>query len=341
LEWLGSLARTLAARPALLLLTCRDDEAPPTLRRLLADLDRARLLVELPLRPLNRGEVAAMVGAIRPGGPLTPAFLDRVAALTDGNPFFVEEVLRSPALLRPVDGPWAARDRDQAPLPRAIQHAVQRLARRVSPAARRALTLAAVAGRRFDVDLVGDALHLDAAVVSALMADLVATGLVVEETARRFAFRHALMRRVLVAELPAGERQAARTALAGARARRAETATRRFDHERSLRSPRAAGTSQALTRRPAVSRLARPDGGQPDRGAAAAAGLTRREAEVAGLLARGCANRMIAAELSVSERTVEGHVSNILAKLEFTSRAQAAVWAAERGLAPPTEALIA
>jgi DNA-binding NarL/FixJ family response regulator len=58
--------------------------------------------------------------------------------------------------------------------------------------------------------------------------------------------------------------------------------------------------------------------------------LTRRERQVALLVARGLTNRQIAEELVVSERTVEMHVSNILGKLDLTSRAQVAVWAAER-----------
>jgi non-specific serine/threonine protein kinase len=63
------------------------------------------------------------------------------------------------------------------------------------------------------------------------------------------------------------------------------------------------------------------------------AGLTRREREVAALLGRGCSNREIAGALVVSERTAEMHVSNILSKLGLSSRAQAAVWAVEAGLA--------
>jgi non-specific serine/threonine protein kinase len=60
--------------------------------------------------------------------------------------------------------------------------------------------------------------------------------------------------------------------------------------------------------------------------------LTRREREVAAYLARGRTNRQIAEALVISERTTEMHVSNLLAKLGLTSRAQAAVWAAARGL---------
>jgi DNA-binding CsgD family transcriptional regulator len=61
--------------------------------------------------------------------------------------------------------------------------------------------------------------------------------------------------------------------------------------------------------------------------------LTRREREVAALIARGASNRAIAQALFLSEKTVETHVSNILGKLAFTSRAQVAAYAVEQGLA--------
>jgi DNA-binding CsgD family transcriptional regulator len=58
---------------------------------------------------------------------------------------------------------------------------------------------------------------------------------------------------------------------------------------------------------------------------AAGPGLTRREREVAELIADGLTNRQIAARLFVSERTVDTHVSRILAKLGCATRAQVAV----------------
>jgi DNA-binding CsgD family transcriptional regulator len=61
--------------------------------------------------------------------------------------------------------------------------------------------------------------------------------------------------------------------------------------------------------------------------ASAAAALTPREREVAGLLGEGLSNRAIAARLFVSDRTAETHVQHILNKLGFTSRAQVAAWA--------------
>jgi predicted ATPase/DNA-binding CsgD family transcriptional regulator len=56
--------------------------------------------------------------------------------------------------------------------------------------------------------------------------------------------------------------------------------------------------------------------------------LTPRELQVARLVAGGRSNKQIAAELVISQRTAEGHVERILAKLGFTSRAQVAAWVA-------------
>jgi DNA-binding NarL/FixJ family response regulator len=60
--------------------------------------------------------------------------------------------------------------------------------------------------------------------------------------------------------------------------------------------------------------------------------LTEREAEVLRLLAQGRANKEIAAELTIGEKTVKTHVSNILLKLDVRSRTQAALYAAQHGL---------
>jgi DNA-binding NarL/FixJ family response regulator len=61
-------------------------------------------------------------------------------------------------------------------------------------------------------------------------------------------------------------------------------------------------------------------------------GLTEREREVLVLIARGRANKAIAFELGVSEKTVKTHVSNILGKLGLTDRTQAALYAVREGL---------
>ena len=65
-------------------------------------------------------------------------------------------------------------------------------------------------------------------------------------------------------------------------------------------------------------------------GSSSAGPLTRREREIAGLIARGLTNRQIAAALHISERTAENHVQHILAKLGLHTRTQIAAWTAAR-----------
>jgi predicted ATPase/DNA-binding SARP family transcriptional activator/DNA-binding CsgD family transcriptional regulator len=68
-----------------------------------------------------------------------------------------------------------------------------------------------------------------------------------------------------------------------------------------------------------------PIGAQPDV-------LSRREEEVAALVVQGLSNRQIASDLSISERTVEHHVSKILRKLGLSSRSQLSTWVTQRTL---------
>jgi len=73
----------------------------------------------------------------------------------------------------------------------------------------------------------------------------------------------------------------------------------------------------ALEQLPAAGAVAAGDASSP---------LTRREREVANLVAQGMSNREIAAALVIAPRTAEAHVEHILVKLGFNSRAQIATW---------------
>ena len=82
---------------------------------------------------------------------------------------------------------------------------------------------------------------------------------------------------------------------------------------------------------PAVARRLLSSLGAAPRGEAKA-DLTTREVEVLRLVGTGRANKEIAVELGISERTARTHVSNILSKLGLASRTQAALWAVREGL---------
>jgi two-component system, NarL family, nitrate/nitrite response regulator NarL len=63
-----------------------------------------------------------------------------------------------------------------------------------------------------------------------------------------------------------------------------------------------------------------------------AAQLTERERDILSCLAAGMSNKLVARELNITEGTVKVHVKNLLKKLNFRSRVEAAVWAVEHGL---------
>ena len=83
---------------------------------------------------------------------------------------------------------------------------------------------------------------------------------------------------------------------------------------------------------PAVQRTLMQAMAHPNHTAPAPDALTEREREVLSLLAAGRSNKEIARQLSVTERTVKGHVGNVLGKLGLASRTQAAVYAMRHGL---------
>lgn len=62
------------------------------------------------------------------------------------------------------------------------------------------------------------------------------------------------------------------------------------------------------------------------------AGLTERELEILALIAKGMSNKVIAAELEISEGTVKVHVKHLLRKLNLRSRVEAAVWALQHNI---------
>jgi predicted ATPase len=218
LEFLHFLARRCAAHPLLLVLTYRPDEMHPALSNWLAQLDRERLAHEFVLTPLSKAEVEAMLWAIfdRPS-PLPASTLDAIYELTEGNPFFIEEILKSLITAGAIVSAremWEGQPLHELPIPRSVHGAVQQRLDQVSEAARRVVILAAVAGRRFDFVLLQRITQSDEPELLRLMKELIAAQLVVEESEEQFAFRHALTREAIYRQLLLRERKALHRTLA-------------------------------------------------------------------------------------------------------------------------------
>jgi DNA-binding NarL/FixJ family response regulator len=212
LDFLLYLLRHARAHSLLVIGTYRSDEVGPRLGRWLAQLERERLAHELSLEPLSRDEVAAMLRAIfNLPRPVRTDSLDAIYSLTEGNPFFVEESLKALMAAGDIfyaDGAWDRKPLALLHIPRSLNDAVEQRVARLSTDARQVLVLAAVVGRRFDYALLQRLARRDEAELLPLLKELIAAQLVVEESADRFAFRHALTRQAIYSGLLARERAA-------------------------------------------------------------------------------------------------------------------------------------
>jgi DNA-binding CsgD family transcriptional regulator len=211
LEFLLFFARKIAAHQLLLLLTYRNDELHQPLRSWLSQFDRERQRQEVVLEALSRANTETLLQTILQGSRSLPAgMLDALYDLTEGNPFFLEEVLKAlivaSELVEGEDG-WRWKRADTWHIPMSLHNAVELRLTRLSADARRVLQLAAVAGRRFDFALLQEITCYDEASLVELMKEAIAAQLVVEESAEQFAFRHALTRQAIAAELLARERR--------------------------------------------------------------------------------------------------------------------------------------
>lgn len=206
--------------------TFRDSDlgAAHPMAELLARLHREPTVQRVALTGLGDDEVLAWLERLA-GHDLDDdgvALRDALLAETEGNPFFISELLRhlaaSGALHQDASGRWVASDDLRtAGLPVSIREVVGRRVRWLGGESHRLLTLASVVGREFDVDLVARVADLDPDTVIDL-CDAAVTAAVLRETGQldRYAFAHALIERSLYDELSASRRARAHHAVAEA-----------------------------------------------------------------------------------------------------------------------------
>jgi predicted ATPase len=190
------LAHNLDDRQILLLGTYRADElaSAERMRRLVVGVRRSGSALVLELGPLLRDELAALLAA-HADRPLAAALTDAIAARSEGNPFFAEELL-------------AAADEESVKLPPHLRDLLlQRVARLDGPT-QGVLRLAAAAGRDVGYPLLSATVELPDGVLRDSLRQAVDGGvLVAEPETSSFRFRHALLADAIYATIIPGERE--------------------------------------------------------------------------------------------------------------------------------------
>lgn len=205
----------------MVLATYRHSELDPThpLAEMLADVHvsaPAPKLDLVELRGLDASAVAAFVetAAGQDLGEAGHRFAESVHVETAGNPFFVNEIVRSlwesgdfepSARGAGTEGPeplWPQAVR----IPAAARDVVLRRVARLSEHAQRVLTLAAVVGSEFDVGVFVEPTGLDGDIVLSAFEETVGAGLIDEAGPDRFSFAHAIVRGALYDQLSASRR---------------------------------------------------------------------------------------------------------------------------------------
>ncbi|MBF6614267.1 MAG: AAA family ATPase [Chloroflexi bacterium] len=214
LELLHLLARRISHNPILLVATYRLDEpvARPGTRwlRQIADLERERLATEVRLDPLPVSDVGVMVQRIFDLERVSPEFTGAIYSRTEGNPFFVEELVK--ALIESGDvfyaeGAWNRKTLDDLHLPRSVREAILRHLDGLDSLTHQVAATAAVIGRHFDFDLLRAATALPEEELLDAVRSLINQQLIsVEErpsdgVVAEYQFRHALTHDAIYGQL--------------------------------------------------------------------------------------------------------------------------------------------
>ena len=207
---LRHIVRSLEQSPLLIVGTYREMELDRThpLSDTLADLRRDRAFERVSLKGLDENDVAAMIGA-RGGQEAPPELIQAVHERTEGNPFFTEEVLthlvETGAISR-REGRWAynAASIEELGIPEGIKEVIGRRLSRLSEECDSVLTVAAVIGRRFDLDILEQVSDLSDERLVDVLEEAIAAGIVLEteepHAVGRYTFSHPLTRETLYEE---------------------------------------------------------------------------------------------------------------------------------------------
>jgi len=190
------------------------------LAELLADLRRDRLFTRVALEGLDRPDVGALI-AEHAGHALPAGLVETVHAETEGNPFFVEEVVRhliESGVVASGGDRWTSPLRPaEIGVPEGVREVILRRFARLSDRCRTVLSTASVLGREFGFELLRVTTELDDESLIAALEEALAAHLIIETgSGTDHAFTHALVRETLYVALSAPRRQRMHARAAGA-----------------------------------------------------------------------------------------------------------------------------
>jgi DNA-binding SARP family transcriptional activator len=164
----------------------------------LAGLRRERLMVQLDVEGLPEGEAMELV-QLKAGGTPSLAFLQALYRETEGNPFFIEEIVRHLVDSGVRTHEAGAGELDRFGLPDDVRDVISRRLERLEPGAIEWLRVAAVIGRDFDARLLEDVLGFEEDRFLSALEDATDAELVTEAPGEpgRYSFSHALIRETL------------------------------------------------------------------------------------------------------------------------------------------------
>jgi DNA-binding SARP family transcriptional activator/tetratricopeptide (TPR) repeat protein len=200
LRMLGHVAAELTHAPLLACISTRplDDDSPPPLLDGLDALARSADSLHLQLDGLSAEAVADWLAA-RSDTVVAAAVADLVHRRTSGHPLFVKEL--SELLLAEGQLTESGLAEARSAIPPGVQFVVRRRVTRLTQQCQQLLTVAAVVGRTFDLDLVAALCDLDLDSALDALDPALAEGLVLADPSGTFRFSHALVAEALEAEV--------------------------------------------------------------------------------------------------------------------------------------------
>jgi class 3 adenylate cyclase/tetratricopeptide (TPR) repeat protein len=182
----------------------------PGLQQTLHELDRQGLIERVAVRRLAKDGATALVAASFDEEQISDDFADLLYERTEGNPFFLQQVLRDLVErgdLYQEDGRWERKSIDELSVPESIRSAVGQRLGRLSDETQEVLQQASVLGGNFAFDELLELAQLDEERLESCLDEAAGAGLVGTQDGEVYGFDHALTRQALYAELSPRKRR--------------------------------------------------------------------------------------------------------------------------------------